>query len=428
MADSSPSFPVDPPRAAAPPVPRLQGRQKDICLTAAVTFIERGYDATSVNDIAAALGITKAGLYHYISGKESLLHDIIALSMDSLEQRIIEPSRAIADPGARLKEIVFQHARLSTFHHGALTLLTEEVHALPAAQRRAFNQRRRRYVNHVRDTIAELRDAGRIAPIDPTVAAYSVIGIIVGLPRWFRLGGRLNSEAVAHDVLKYVVNGLRLDAPAEGQPAPEPGARRTTRRRRSDAPLFQQLNPRRFKLCMTAARTLVQRGFDATSVNDIAGALGVTKAGLYHYITSKDMLFFEILTLGMDWLDQDVLNPVREIPDVAERLQETVRRHAVLTACNEPWITVLLDDRKTLAGGEREKINQRKRVYLRMVREMIETLQAAGRARDIDATVAAHATLAMIIWIPRWMKRRGRLTPDAVAQDVSTLALNALFV
>jgi AcrR family transcriptional regulator len=61
---------------------------------------------------------------------------------------------------------------------------------------------------------------------------------------------------------------------------------------------------------MTAARTFVERGFDATSVNDIAAALGVTKAGLYHYIASKDALFFDILSLGMDWLDEEVVKNV----------------------------------------------------------------------------------------------------------------------
>ena len=67
-----------------PQVPRLNARRIDICLTAARIFVERGYDASSVNDVAKALGITKAGLYHYISSKETLLYEIVNYSMDAL--------------------------------------------------------------------------------------------------------------------------------------------------------------------------------------------------------------------------------------------------------------------------------------------------------------------------------------------------------
>ncbi len=429
MADSTPAVDTAATRAEAP---RPQSKRSEICVTAALTFIERGYDATSVNDIAAALGITKAGLYHYITGKESLLRDIIALSLDSLHERVIRPTSGISDPGERLRAIVLAHAGVATLKKGALTLLVDEVHALPPSQRRLVNQRRREYVRYVRDTLAELQAAGRIAPVDATVAAYSIIGVISWLPHWFRAGGRLTGQAVAEEVVKYVVGGLRLDDPHAALASDPNGeklpVRRAGRRRRLEARAFPKLNPRRFKICMTAARAFVERGFEATSVNDIAAALGVTKAGLYHYINSKEALFAEIVSLGMDWLDEDVIARVREIPEIDARLKETIRRHATLTACNEPWITVLLDDMRGLPAAEREKVDARKRAYVEFIRQMIRDLQVVDRVRRIDSTVATQATLAMIIWIPRWMNPSGRLSPEHVSAEVSKLALNALFV
>src|SRR5205814_7455561 len=118
--------------------------------------------------------------------------------------------------------------------------------------------------------------------------------------------------------------------------------RRTGRRRRLDARSFPRLNPGRFKICMTAARAFVEHGFDATSVNDIAAALGVTKAGLYHYISSKEALFFDVVSLGMDWLEEEVVKQVVGIQDPEERLEQMLVRHATLTGTNEPWITLLL--------------------------------------------------------------------------------------
>src|SRR5215831_5603946 len=162
------------PRAHTPP--RLKARRNEICLTAAHTFVERGFDATSVNDIAAALGITKAGLYHYISSKESLLFDIITLGLDSIDEEVVEPSRAIADAEQRFLDIVLRHALLATCNDGVITLLIDEVHALSHTQRKRVNLRRRQYFEYVRQTLRDLDAKGRLADVDPTVAAFSVIG------------------------------------------------------------------------------------------------------------------------------------------------------------------------------------------------------------------------------------------------------------
>ncbi len=179
---------------------------------------------------------------------------------------------------------------------------------------------------------------------------------------------------------------------------------------------------------MTAARTFVQRGFAATSVSDIAAALGVTKAGLYHHINSKEELLFDIVSLGMDWLDEDVIKPTQEIHDPEERLREILVRHAILTACNEGWITILLDEIHALRPAQRKKIESRKRDYVNLVRVTLEELKAAGRLRDIDPTVAALGVLGMIVWLPRWVKPRGRMTCHQVADHIATLALNGLLL
>ena len=303
-------------------------------------------------------------------------------------------------------------------------LSEEEVHALPPALRRKINQRRRRYFDYVRDTLIELHKDGRLHDIDVTVAAFSILGIIMTLLQWYRPDGRLTDDEVAAEVLRFVAAGLLRPRPPKRSAARARAAERRWRRLARRA--FPQLNPRRFEICMTSARRFVERGFEATSVNDIASALGVTKAGLYHYISSKEALFLEILSLGMDWLDEDVIKPVRGIEDPEARLRETIRRHALLTACNEPWITELLGEMQALRMPDRETILVRKRTYVGMVRHMFNELAAAGRLRDHDHTVAVYSALGMIVWIPRWLNPKGRLSRDQVAADVATFALNAL--
>src|SRR5436190_8134451 len=87
-------------------------RLAEVYRTAAQIILRKGYDATSVNDIANALGITKAGLYHYINGKKELLFDIMNFGLDALDQEVTIPARAISDPEKRLRAILTRHACL----------------------------------------------------------------------------------------------------------------------------------------------------------------------------------------------------------------------------------------------------------------------------------------------------------------------------
>src|SRR5215471_20432233 len=81
-------------------------RLDEIYRAAAQIICEKGYDATSMNDIAEAVGITKSGLYHHVSGKRNLLFNIMNFGMDSLEEEVIIPSLATEDAELRIRTII----------------------------------------------------------------------------------------------------------------------------------------------------------------------------------------------------------------------------------------------------------------------------------------------------------------------------------
>ena len=197
-------------RAFAPPPQR---RRIEICRTAAQIFRDRGYDATSVSDIARALGITKAGLYHYFESKEALLFEITSYGLDRVRDEVIVPARAVSDPEARLRQMVTRHARIATQGRGAIAQIVDEVRALPPPARKRVEERMRAYVDLVRETLVELRSAGRLRDVDPTVATFSVIGTIMWLPRWFRQNGRLSQEQVANQIADVVLGGVLRSRP-----------------------------------------------------------------------------------------------------------------------------------------------------------------------------------------------------------------------
>jgi len=176
--------------------------------TVAQMFRDRGFDATSVGDVARALGLTKAGLYHYFESKEALLFEIMMFGLDKVRDEVILPVRAIRDPEQRLRQLIVRHARITTRGRGAVAHLGDEIRALPPAARKQVEHRMRVYFDLIRDTLGELQADRRLCDVDRTVATFSVIGMILWLPRWFRQDGRLTQDEVAESIANLALGGL----------------------------------------------------------------------------------------------------------------------------------------------------------------------------------------------------------------------------
>jgi len=179
-----------------------------MCRTAAQLFRDRGFDATSVSDVARALGLTKAGLYHHFESKEALLFEIMMFGLTKVRDEVLVPVRTIRDPEERLRQFIGRHARIATRGHGAVAHLNDEIRALPPSLRREIERRQRIYLDLLRRTLAELKAKGRLKAVDPTVAAFSIIGMILWLPRWFRQDGRLSQDQVADEIASLALQGV----------------------------------------------------------------------------------------------------------------------------------------------------------------------------------------------------------------------------
>ena len=184
------------------------GRLAEIYRTAAEIILRKGYDATSVNDIANALGMTKAGLYHYIHGKKELLFDIMNYGMAELDREVVTPARAIKDAGARLRFMIATHAMLVTRGQGAVTILVDEIPALTPAQNREITRRKRSYFDFLRNTLKQLKEEGKLLDVDTTAATFTLLGMVLWPSRWFRHDGALSSEHVAEEIVKIAFQGL----------------------------------------------------------------------------------------------------------------------------------------------------------------------------------------------------------------------------
>jgi AcrR family transcriptional regulator len=167
----------------------------------------------------------------------------------------------------------------------------------------------------------------------------------------------------------------------------------------------------RQEILRTAARLFQQRGYDATSMNDVAAALKLSKGGLYHHFQSKDEILFEIMDHAMQITQERVLTPVRGIADPEERLRALIRLHIeVVLSPRDREITVMLHENHPLPPALRKRINSRKKDYVHFVEGLIAEVQRARRGHSsVSPRAAAFALLGMINWIYQWYKPEGNL-------------------
>jgi AcrR family transcriptional regulator len=192
-----------------PPTVSDDYRAVEIYRQAANIIFEKGFDATSMGDIADAVDLTKGGLYYYIKGKKALLYAIMDFAMNRLETEVLEPARKEEDPEERLRILLSGHAELVIQDKSAMTILVYDEEGLDEAHRPKIRQRKRTYADFLRDTIsAVLEKYGRTTKFDPAMAASSVLGTIHWIVRWYQPSGRLSGEEVVEAITELIMHGL----------------------------------------------------------------------------------------------------------------------------------------------------------------------------------------------------------------------------
>lgn len=183
-----------------------------------------------------------------------------------------------------------------------------------------------------------------------------------------------------------------------------------------------RINQRRDQILAKAAQLFCVKGYDSTSMSDIADEVGITKAGLYYFVEGKEHLLYLITDYGLDLLDETVLKPLASVEDPSELLFALIRLHTHMVLTRPREVTIILHERTALTGVYREKILQRKKEYIEFVRKALIRLQERGDAReDLDPTAATFFLLGALNWIYQWHKSDGRLTEERLAEELIQL-------
>ena len=202
--------PVSPVEPASPTPPRRgrPGYDRAEVLAAAVTlFNEQGYDATSVADLAARLGLTKSAMYHHFSSKEQLLEMALDEALTGLEGVLTRPEAQSGTAAERLHFVLRAAVEVLFDRLPHVTLLlrvrgNSDVERAALARRRAFDHQ---MASLVRDAQA----AGSVRPdVDSGVVARLIFGMLNSTIEWYRPSGAKDRDALTHDILTVAFDGI----------------------------------------------------------------------------------------------------------------------------------------------------------------------------------------------------------------------------
>jgi len=185
-----------------------------------------------------------------------------------------------------------------------------------------------------------------------------------------------------------------------------------------------QAYDRRFQDVLDSAESLFAlNGFHATSMRDIATTAGISVAGLYYYLPSKQTALYFVCSRIFDRLDAAALE-FYAIVDPHERLRAFVREHLGYMLRNHAAYRVLLHDMDAVTNEYGDRLRDRKRRYFSLASELIAHVDT--RHLRVSPRVAAGALFGMMNWAPAWYRHRVDGDVDAVAEKMLAIFLNGI--
>jgi AcrR family transcriptional regulator len=196
---------------------------------------------------------------------------------------------------------------------------------------------------------------------------------------------------------------------------------------RADGAVAARSHKRRREILDAAALVFYEKGYDASSTQDIADAVGILKGSLYYYVESKEQFLFEIIKEAHD-LGLEILHKVAEAEgDVIDRLIQLVRLHVEYFAANRIKVSVFFREFRALAPQRRRDINELGHMYRDCVESLVKEGQADGTiSASIDVSLAGIAIVEMLNSIARWYRDDGRATADRIADQAATILIGGL--
>lgn len=182
----------------------------DALLDVAVrVFLERGYDGSSLDQVARAAGITKASIYYHARGKEDLLLRGVGRAFDAMFELVADADKAGGTALSRLKQVVRGAVEITIAKLPEVALLLR-VRGNTRGERRVL-QRRREFDHAIAEMFAKAQHEGGLRrDIDPRLATRLLFGMLNSITEWYRPEGTMRAPEIAETVFKIAFEGAEI--------------------------------------------------------------------------------------------------------------------------------------------------------------------------------------------------------------------------
>lgn len=188
---------------------RYDLRQQELVYAAAKVFAERGYDQTTMQDLASSIGLATGALYHYFGSKEQLLIKICDQLMEPLLARARVIVAGAESPRDRLRELVRLWVATVVEYRDHMLVFQQERHAIESgAQWRGIRQSRKAFERLVENA---LKEAGATSTTgsDSRLALLALLGMVNHTAQWYKPRGRLRPNEIADGYLSLLLDGAQ---------------------------------------------------------------------------------------------------------------------------------------------------------------------------------------------------------------------------
>jgi len=201
----------------------MSKREQEIIAAAAKVFKEKGYHAATTRDIAAEVGIQQATLYYYISSKEELLYLVVREPIVRLFSQVEEIVKASVPTRTKVERAI--HAHLAAFdeNYPHMFVYVQELPNLIDTLQDKIRESPEHYQHLWEAILQQGITAGELrADLDVTAMVLMIMGMCNWLHRWYRKGGRLDTETLARQYARAILDGITAHGTQIDRPSPLP--------------------------------------------------------------------------------------------------------------------------------------------------------------------------------------------------------------
>ena len=206
-------------RLPDPPKSPAATREDQILDAAARAFATRGYDCTSMQEIAQSVGLSKPTLYHYFRSKEEICTRLSVRTLVALYHHVA-PNTTTGNARTRITAFMTLHAQFFEQNYWAFIAMIVSLQPLILERHEQAVHWRDRYENHLRDLLREGIHNGQLRDTDPIMTGRAILSTLNWMIRWYRPDGPSTAEDIARTYADIILHGL--------EPRPPDSSRDTT--------------------------------------------------------------------------------------------------------------------------------------------------------------------------------------------------------